>query len=44
MVYSINQIKKIAVPIAKEYGVTSLSLFGSYAKVKLHLKVMWIFI
>lgn len=32
MVYSINQIKKIAVPIAKEYGVTSLSLFGSYAR------------
>ncbi|MBR0472686.1 MAG: nucleotidyltransferase domain-containing protein [Methanosphaera sp.] len=32
MVYSINQIKKIAVPIAKEYGVTSLRLFGSYAR------------
>lgn len=32
MVYTISEIKKISVPIAKEYGVDSLSLFGSYAR------------
>jgi hypothetical protein len=32
MVYSVDEIKKIAVPIAKSYGVDSLSLFGSYAR------------
>ena len=32
MVYTIDEIKKISVPIAKEYGVDSLSLFGSYAR------------
>ncbi len=31
MVYTIDEIKKISVPIAKEYGVDSLSLFESYA-------------
>lgn len=32
MVYTIDEIKKLSVPIAKEYGVDSLSLFGSYAR------------
>ena len=32
MVYTIDEIKKRSVPIAKEYGVDSLSLFGSYAR------------
>ena len=32
MVYTIDEIKRISVPIAKEYGVNSLSLFGSYAR------------
>ena len=32
MKYDINDIKKIAVPIAKEYGVGKLALFGSYAR------------
>ncbi len=32
MVYSIKEIKRIAIPIAKKYGVDSLSLFGSYAR------------
>lgn len=30
--YSLEEIKKRAVPIAKRHGVKSLSLFGSYAK------------
>ena len=32
MTYTIDDIKKIATPIVKEYGVASLSLFGSYAR------------
>ena len=32
MVYTIEEIKYIAIPIAKMYGITSISLFGSYAK------------
>ena len=32
MVYTIEEIKKISVPIVKSYGVDSLSLFGSYAR------------
>ncbi len=30
--YTIDDIKKKATPVAKEYGVKSLRLFGSYAK------------
>ena len=29
--YTIDQIQSIVCPIAKEYGVSSISLFGSYA-------------
>ena len=29
--YTINQIKSIVSPIAKEHGVASVALFGSYA-------------
>lgn len=29
--YTIDQIQNIVCPIAKEYGVSSISLFGSYA-------------
>ena len=32
MVYTIEQIRSIAAPIARTYGVKSLSLFGSYAR------------
>ena len=32
MVYTIDEIKFIVVSIAKTYGVSSVSLFGSYAK------------
>lgn len=32
MTYTIDEIRKISVPIAKSYGVDSLSLFGSYAR------------
>ena len=32
MVYTIEQIRSIASPIAAAYGVKSLSLFGSYAR------------
>ena len=32
MIYTIEQIKSIAAPIARSYGVKSLSLFGSYAR------------
>lgn len=31
-VYSIEEIKSKAIPIAKKYGVKKLSLFGSYAR------------
>ena len=30
--YKIEEIKNKAIPIAEEYGVKSLKLFGSYAK------------
>lgn len=32
MIYSINQIRDIASPIAASYGVRRMSLFGSYAR------------
>ena len=32
MVYTVEQIKRIAAPIARAYGLNSLSLFGSYAR------------
>ena len=32
MIYAIEDIKKIAIPIAKEYEIDSMSLFGSYAR------------
>jgi len=32
MIYTIDEIKSIAAPIAAAYGVRSLSLFGSYAR------------
>ncbi|RAP44923.1 MAG: hypothetical protein BZ135_07130 [Methanosphaera sp. rholeuAM6] len=32
MVYSIEEIKEKTIPIAKEYGLISLYLFGSYIK------------
>ena len=31
-IYSISEIKEIIAPIAKAYGVTSMSLFGSQAR------------
>ena len=31
-IYTIEEIKKIVEPIARECGVKSLSLFGSYAR------------
>ena len=31
-VYTIEEIKAKAIPIAKKYGVKKLSLFGSYAR------------
>lgn len=34
MVYTIEEIKYIVIPIAKRYGIESISLFGSYAKGK----------
>lgn len=34
MVYTIDEIRKIVIPIVKEYGVAKISLFGSYAKGK----------
>ena len=30
--YTIDEIKRISVPIAKRYGVQKLALFGSYAR------------
>ncbi len=30
--YTIDEIKKKATPIAEEYGIKTLKLFGSYAK------------
>ena len=32
MVYTIEKIKNISIPIAKKYGVKKLALFGSYAR------------
>lgn len=32
MRYTLEEIRKIAIPIVKKYGVKSLSLFGSYAR------------
>lgn len=32
MIYTIEEIKQKAIPVAKEYGVDSMSLFGSYAR------------
>ncbi|MBE6488737.1 MAG: nucleotidyltransferase [Methanosphaera stadtmanae] len=32
MIYTIEEIKQKSIPIAKEYGVNSMSLFGSYAR------------
>ncbi|MBR0471795.1 MAG: nucleotidyltransferase domain-containing protein [Methanosphaera sp.] len=32
MIYTIDEIRKKAVPIAKAFDVDSLSLFGSYAR------------
>ena len=32
MIYTVDEIKKMAIPIAREYGVDSMSLFGSYAR------------
>ena len=31
-VYSLDEIKAIAVPLAREYGLAALYLFGSYAR------------
>lgn len=31
-IYSLDEIKAIAAPIAKRYGVAAMYLFGSYAK------------
>ena len=32
MIYTIEEIKEKAIPIAQAYGVDSMSLFGSYAR------------
>ncbi len=32
MIYTIDEIRRKVVPIAKKYGVKKLSLFGSYAR------------
>ena len=32
MIYTIDQIRRIAAPIAATYGVKSMRLFGSYAR------------
>ena len=32
MIYTIEQIRQIALPIAAAYGVKSMRLFGSYAR------------
>ena len=32
MYYTVSEIKERAVPIAKEYGIKQMSLFGSYAR------------
>lgn len=30
--YTIDEIKKISIPVARKYGVKKLALFGSYAR------------
>ena len=30
--YTIDEIKKVSIPVAKKYGIKKLALFGSYAK------------
>lgn len=32
MIYTIEEIRRKVIPIAKKYGVKKLSLFGSYAR------------
>lgn len=32
MTYTIEEIRKRVIPIVREYGIVSFSLFGSYAK------------
>ena len=32
MIYTIEEIKHIAIPIVSEYGIAKLSMFGSYAR------------
>ncbi|MCR4764175.1 MAG: nucleotidyltransferase domain-containing protein [Lachnospiraceae bacterium] len=32
MCYTVSEIREKAVPIAKEYGIRQMSLFGSYAR------------
>lgn len=32
MIYTIDEIQKIAIPIVKQYGIDRLCLFGSYAR------------
>ena len=32
MIYTIEEIKEKTIPIAKKYGIDSMSLFGSYAR------------
>ena len=32
MIYSTEEIRKITSPIAEEYGIQSMTLFGSYAR------------
>ncbi|WP_407381965.1 hypothetical protein [Methanobrevibacter sp.] len=34
MIYTIEEIRNIVIPIAKKYGIAKISLFGSYAKEK----------
>lgn len=32
MIYTIDEIKHIAIPIVSDYGIARLSIFGSYAR------------
>lgn len=36
LIYTVEEIKNKITPIVREYGVDSISLFGSYAKGKAH--------
>lgn len=36
MCYTLEEIEEKAVPIAKSYGIQSLSIFGSYARHEAH--------